>query len=32
MTETFQGGDKVEWNSHGSVAVGTVEGKITSRT
>jgi hypothetical protein len=29
MTE-FKKGDKVEWNSHGSKAVGTVERKITS--
>ena len=26
----FKQGDKVEWNSHGSKAVGTVERKITS--
>jgi hypothetical protein len=32
MTETSQEGDKIEWNSHGSVVVGTVEGKITSLT
>ena len=25
-------GDKVEWNSHGAKAVGTVERKITSDT
>ena len=25
-------GDKVEWNSHGGTAVGTVERKITSDT
>ncbi len=31
MTE-FKKGDKVEWNSHGSKAVGTVERKITSDT
>jgi len=28
----FKKGDKVEWNSHGSKAVGTVEEKITSET
>jgi hypothetical protein len=28
----FKKGDKVEWNSHGSKAVGTVEKKITSET
>jgi Hypervirulence associated proteins TUDOR domain len=28
----FKKGDKVEWNSHGSTAVGTVERKITSDT
>lgn len=32
MTESFRKGDKVEWNSHGSTAIGTVERKITSRT
>ncbi len=32
MTDSFRKGDKVEWNSHGSTAVGTVEEKITSRT
>jgi hypothetical protein len=31
MTE-FKKGDRVEWNSHGSTAVGTVERKITSDT
>jgi hypothetical protein len=31
MTE-FKKGDRVEWNSHGSKAVGTVERKITSDT
>ena len=31
MTE-FKKGDKVEWSSHGSTAVGTVERKITSET
>lgn len=29
---TFREGDKVEWTSHGSTAVGTVERKITERT
>jgi hypothetical protein len=28
----FKKGDKVEWNSHGSTAIGTVERKITSET
>ena len=28
----FKQGDKVEWNSHGAKAVGTVERKITSDT
>jgi len=30
--ETFKQGDRVEWNSHGSKAVGTVERIITSET
>ena len=30
--KTFKKGDRVEWNSHGSKAVGTVEKKITSET
>jgi hypothetical protein len=30
--DTFKKGDKVEWNSHGSKAVGKVERKITSET
>ena len=30
--KTFKKGDKVEWNSHGSKAVGTVERKITTET
>ena len=30
--KTFKKGDRVEWNSHGSTAVGTVERKITSET
>ena len=29
---TFKKGDRVEWNSHGSKAVGTVERRITSET
>ena len=33
MADTsFKKGDRVEWNSHGSKAVGTVERKITSET
>jgi len=32
MAESFRKGDKVEWNSHGGTARGTVEKKITSRT
>jgi hypothetical protein len=33
MADTsFNKGDRVEWNSHGSKAVGTVERKITSET
>jgi hypothetical protein len=28
----FKKGDEVEWNSHGSTAIGTVERKITSDT
>jgi hypothetical protein len=28
----FEKGEKVEWNSHGSTAVGTVEKKMTSET
>ena len=28
----FKQGDKVEWNSHGSKAVGTVQRKITEET
>ena len=31
MTE-FEHGDRVEWESHGGKAVGTVERKITSDT
>ncbi|WP_344172529.1 DUF2945 domain-containing protein [Kribbella lupini] len=29
---TFRKGDKVEWDSHGGTAHGTVEKKITERT
>jgi DUF2945 family protein len=32
MSEDLRKGDKVEWNSHGSTAHGTVEKKITSDT
>lgn len=32
MSDDFKKGDKVEWNSHGSKAVGKVERKITSET
>jgi hypothetical protein len=32
MTTSFRKGDRVEWDSHGGTAVGTVEQKITSRT
>ena len=32
MATSFRKGDKVEWQSHGSTAVGTVEEKITERT
>ena len=32
MTKEFSKGDKVEWDSHGSVAVGEVVRKITSDT
>jgi hypothetical protein len=30
MAEEFKKGDRVEWNSHGGKAVGTVQRKITS--
>jgi hypothetical protein len=30
--KTFKKGDRVEWKSHGSTAVGTVERKVTSDT
>jgi hypothetical protein len=32
MAQEFKKGDKVEWNSHGSKAVGEVKQKITSET
>ncbi len=32
MGDEFRDGDRVEWSSHGSTAVGTVEKKLTSRT
>lgn len=32
MTEQFNKGDKVTWQSHGSTAEGTVQKKITSDT
>ena len=32
MTQEFKKGDRVEWDSHGGTAVGTVEKTITSRT
>jgi hypothetical protein len=32
MAGDFKRGDRVEWNSHGSKAVGTVKRKITSDT
>lgn len=32
MSTSFRKGDKVEWDSHGGTAVGSVERKITSRT
>jgi hypothetical protein len=32
MSDEFRVGDRVEWDSHGSKAVGTVERKITSDT
>jgi Hypervirulence associated proteins TUDOR domain len=32
MSEQFKKGDKVQWQSHGSTASGTVEEKITSDT
>jgi len=32
MAKTFRKGDRVEWDSHGGTAVGTVQRKITERT
>jgi hypothetical protein len=32
MTEQFRKGDRVEWDSHGGTAVGTVQRVITSDT
>ena len=32
MTKHFKQGDRVEWDSHGGTAVGTVERRITSDT
>ena len=32
MADSFKMGDRVEWDSHGGTAVGTVERKITERT
>ena len=32
MAGSFEKGDRVEWDSHGGTAVGTVERKITERT
>jgi Hypervirulence associated proteins TUDOR domain len=32
MTDEFEKGDSVTWNSHGSTAEGTVERKITKDT
>jgi DUF2945 family protein len=32
MTESFRKGDRVEWDSHGGTAVGTVERRITEDT
>jgi hypothetical protein len=32
MAESFRKGDRVEWQSHGGTAVGTVERKITADT
>lgn len=32
MATSFKKGDRVEWDSHGGTAVGTVERKITERT
>ena len=32
MADDFKKGDKIEWDSHGGKAVGSVERKITSDT
>jgi len=32
MSKEFKKGDRVEWQSHGGKAVGTVERRITSDT
>lgn len=32
MADEFKKGDRVEWDSHGGTAVGTVERKITEDT
>ncbi len=32
MSENLEQGDKVEWQSHGSTAIGKVEKQITSET
>jgi len=32
MTQDFKKGDRVEWQSHGSTAIGTVERRITEET
>lgn len=32
MAQEFKKGDRVEWNSHGGKAIGTVERKITLDT
>jgi Hypervirulence associated proteins TUDOR domain len=32
VTKTFKKGDRVEWDSHGGTAIGTVEKEITERT
>ena len=32
MAQEFKKGDRVEWQSHGSTAVGTVERRITEET
>jgi hypothetical protein len=32
MSDKFRPGDAVEWNSHGGIARGKVQKKLTSRT